>query len=268
MGGLHQGKPQSIYNKMFERQQLMLAYRGSHAHNLYISPEEKWGTDDIDTISVYAYPKQYYYTLEGYAHAKETYELKKDEIDEVGYEIHKMFHLLAGMNPNVINTLYMRGEDYIAVHPAWHHVIEHRDVFVSKNLIYNCFGGYARAQLKRMDESNPYKGYMGARRKEMVKLIGYDSKNASHLIRLLKMGIEFIRDGQPVVYRTADRDELIEIKLGEWSLDRVKATAEQLFKEFEVEYKLSKLPENNNKFEINKLLYEVMEIAIEEEYEK
>ncbi|MCG3203984.1 MAG: hypothetical protein KCHDKBKB_00661 [Elusimicrobia bacterium] len=254
------GKPESIYNKMFEKIPLMLAYRGSHAHNLYVPPEEKWGTDDIDTISVFAYPKQYYYTLEGYAHAKETYEVKQDAIDEVGYELHKMFVLLSGMNPNVINTLYMRKEDYINISPVWQYVIDNRHLFVSKNLVYNCFGGYARAQLKRMNESNPYRGYMGEKRKKMVDLIGYDSKNASHLVRLLKMGIEFLRDGAPIVYRTEDRQELIDIKLGEYSLDQVKALAEQLFQKFEYEYQISTIPDTNNRIKINKLLYEVMEM--------
>jgi len=34
-------------------------------------------------------------------------------------------------------------------------------------------------------------GYMGKKRRELVMRVGYDAKNAAHLIRLLRMGIEF-----------------------------------------------------------------------------
>ena len=85
-------------------------------------------------------------------------------------------------------------------------------------------------------------GYMGAKRKELVKKVGYDAKNAAHLIRLLRMGIEFLHDGQMLVARP-DAQELLAIKRGEWSLDQVKQEAERLFKEAESAYAASRLPD-------------------------
>ena len=38
-------------------------------------------------------------------------------------------------------------------------------------------------------------GYMGQKRRELVRRVGYDAKNAAHLIRLLRMGIEFLTEG-------------------------------------------------------------------------
>jgi len=84
-------------------------------------------------------------------------------------------------------------------------------------------------------------GYMGARRKELVNRVGYDSKNAAHLIRLLRMGVEFLTDGDLQVART-DSDELLSIKRGEWPLDAVKAEAERLFNLAEKAYLASPLP--------------------------
>ena len=58
--------------------------------------------------------------------------------------------------------------------------------------------------------------------------VGYDAKNAAHLIRLLRMGIEFLTEGTMYVERV-DGPELLTIKRGEWPLEKVKAEAERLF---------------------------------------
>ena len=76
-----------------------------------------------------------------------------------------------------------------------------------------------------------FAGYMGEKRKAMVRKYQYDVKNAAHLIRLLRMGIEFLATGRLQVYRTTDADELKIIKRGGWPLERVKAEAERLFGE-------------------------------------
>ena len=74
-----------------------------------------------------------------------------------------------------------------------------------------------------------FSGYMGEKRKAMVRRYQYDVKNAAHLIRLLRMGTEFLGTGRLQVYRTADAEELKLIKRGGWTLEQVKAEAERLF---------------------------------------
>jgi predicted nucleotidyltransferase len=74
-----------------------------------------------------------------------------------------------------------------------------------------------------------FSGYMGEKRKAMVRKYQYDVKNAAHLIRLLRMGSEFLQTGQLQVYRTGDAEELKRIKQGGWTLEQVKAEAERLF---------------------------------------
>src|SRR2546426_550851 len=75
-----------------------------------------------------------------------------------------------------------------------------------------------------------FSGYMGEKRKAIVRKYQYDVKNAAHLIRLLRMGIEFLETGQLQVFRTTDAEELKRIKRGEWTLEEVKQQAEQLFR--------------------------------------
>jgi predicted nucleotidyltransferase len=92
-----------------------------------------------------------------------------------------------------------------------------------------------------------FSGYMGEKRKAMVRKYQYDVKNAAHLIRLLRMGAEFIETGELQVFRTTDADELKIIKRGGWTLDQVKAEAERLFGVIELAKSRSPLkPEPNS----------------------
>lgn len=74
-----------------------------------------------------------------------------------------------------------------------------------------------------------HKAYMGAKRWDAVRRVGYDPKNAAHLVRLLHLGHEYLTTGRLNVRRTWDRDMLVEIKTGQWTLDAVKAHADEWF---------------------------------------
>lgn len=100
-------------------------------------------------------------------------------------------------------------------------------------------------------------GYMGTKRRNLVRKVGYDSKNAAHLIRLLRMGIEFLVDGELHVER-ADAEQSLEIKRGEWPLDRVKTEAERLFKLAEEAYIRSSLPPKPDIEKAERLCIEVI----------
>lgn len=102
-----------------------------------------------------------------------------------------------------------------------------------------------------------FSGYMGAKRKAMVRKYQYDVKNAAHLIRLLRMGSEFLRTGDLQVYRTDDAAELKQIKQGGWSLDQVKAEAERLFRGIEQARAESPLPPRPDEVAANRLLMDL-----------
>jgi len=102
-----------------------------------------------------------------------------------------------------------------------------------------------------------FSGYMGEKRKAMVRKYQYDVKNAAHLIRLLRMGIEFLETGHLQVYRTRDADELKQIKRGGWTLDQVKRQADQLFGTIEQARARSPLPLGPDESAANALLMEI-----------
>ncbi len=102
-----------------------------------------------------------------------------------------------------------------------------------------------------------FSGYMGEKRKAMVRKYQYDVKNAAHLIRLLRMGIEFLETGELQVFRTSDADELKRIKRGGWTLDQVKTQAEALFGRIEAARARSPLPPRPDEAAANALLMDI-----------
>ena len=100
-------------------------------------------------------------------------------------------------------------------------------------------------------------GYMGKKRRELVRRVGYDAKNAAHLIRLLRMSIEFLSEGTLYVER-ADATELLDIKRGEWPLERVKAEAERLFQLAQEAYVRSSLPAEPDRDRAERLCVEII----------
>ena len=100
-------------------------------------------------------------------------------------------------------------------------------------------------------------GYMGQKRRELVRSVGYDAKNAAHLIRLLRMGIEFLTEGTMHVER-ADAPELLDIKRGAWPLEKVKAEAERLFQLSQEAYVRSTLPPEPDSARAERLCVEMI----------
>jgi hypothetical protein len=86
------------------------------------------------------------------------------------------------------------------------HLINAERTFRKEEVIY-------KSWLRWKAERNP------ARRELEIKS-GYDTKHASHLVRLLRMGLEILTTGKVIVKRP-DADELLAIKNGAWSYEQV-----------------------------------------------
>ena len=225
----------------------ILGYMGSHSHGTYVPKTDPNSIDDIDLMGVCVPPIECYIGLQNF----EQLIHKEDEWDIVTYEARKYFRLLLKSNPNVMGLLWLREQDYVHCSPIAKELIERRELFSSKN-IYNSFTGCAYSQFHRMSHYK-FEGYMGAKRKELVDRYGYDCKNAAHLIRLLRMGNEFLRTGILNVFRE-DAEELKQIKLGNWTLEKVKDEARKLFGESEQALQESRLPDQPDTKAVEQLL--------------
>lgn len=203
---------------------------GSLSHGTYV-PDH---IDDVDLMGIVVPPERHIIGLGNWEH----WVYKKDEWDVVLYSAGKMVRLLLKANPNVLGFLWL--PEYLVDSEHFQALRAARDAFSSK-LAYQSFVGYAYSQLKKM-QNLAYEGYMGQKRKELVDQFGYDTKNASHCIRLLRMGTEFLETGTLSVWRE-DREELLSIKKGAWSLDRVHREANMLLSRVSEARASSSLPE-------------------------
>lgn len=242
---------------------ILMGYRGSIAHNMYMPDTDPNSIDDIDLMGVFFAPEDHYIGIE---RTRDTFNRFIGKYDVVNYEFIKFINLLLKSNPNVMSLLWLKENHYIKNDTGNHYedgqanywgkyLIEHRDIFVSKKA-YHAFSGYAFDQLKWMQRYD-HRGYMGEKRKKIVEKYGYDIKNASHCIRLLRMGIEFLTEGILHVHRE-DASMLLEIKRGEWSLDQVKSEAARLFSLADEAYVRSKLPPEPDYHRANEMVKDVM----------
>jgi len=254
--------PKRLYEKYPELNWvILLGYRGSIAHGTYVPNSDPNSIDDKDVIGICIPPIDYYYGLKTFG-SRGTKEIKDGEWDIVLFEFVKAIRLLEKGNPNILSILWLEPNHYIYISPLGKLLIENRNLFVGKH-VYHSFVGYAYGQLHRMTHF-AFQGYMGEKRKRLVEKFGFDVKHGAHLIRLLKMGIEFLNDGELHVLRQ-DVQQLLEIKRGEWPLERVKEEAERLFIAAETAYILSKLPNKPDREKINDLCIEIIKMYFKEE---
>lgn len=264
---------------------ILVCWRGSIAHGTHISPEDPSGIDDKDIIAVYIPDLEHYFGTGGVERGKD---IKLREWDCAAYELRHMVKLLCNGNPNVLATLWTSP---IYEDREGKLLRENRSLFVTKKA-YNSFGGYAYGQLKRMTSFKDVEsacgclgkfhepacevaqergrgstkrfatGFMGEKRKALVAKHGYDTKNAAHLLRLLRMGVEFLRTGQIVVDRTGiDADYLKDVKRGFYPLPVVQSEAERLFEEMRLAKEESNLPEEPDEGAVNRLLVALLSLS-------
>lgn len=73
--------------------------------------------------------------------------------DTTIYSVNKIIDLLSNCNPNTIEMLGLKREHYLYLHPLGDLLLSNSHIFLSKRALYS-FGGYATAQLRRLDNKS------------------------------------------------------------------------------------------------------------------
>jgi hypothetical protein len=220
---------------------ILKGYRGSIAHDTY---EENTTHDDKDIMGIFVSPPDVIFGIREMETIERMIDDKLSEKklvvwDIVYYSLKKYLNLVLKQNPNVLSLLWIEEKHYIKRTGLGQLLINARLKMLSKQC-YKSFSGYAHGQLHRMTHHQPT-GQMGAKRKELVERFGYDVKNAAHLIRILKMGVEALTLGELIIARP-DNNMLLEIKRGEWELGRVLEYSGSLFGLLDTALVKSELP--------------------------
>jgi len=227
----------------FTQNCIMVCQRGSQVYGMSTA------LSDEDYFAVIIPPAEQFLGLKMF----DSWTYQYNDIDVVVFSLRKYIGLLLNSNPTMLETLWYREIDYCDMETtsAFLNIRRNRNLF-SSILAAGSFSGYAHNQLERM-EHNVTSRRMGAKRRRIMDKFGYDTKNASHLVRLYRMGLEFVETGKLTVYRP-DREELLAIKNGEWSLDEIKAEAARLEERMCEAKEKSPLPAEPSTHVVEKLL--------------
>lgn len=114
---------------------LFEAVVGSHAYSTN-TPDS-----DIDKKFIYVLPQKMLYSLDYIDQINIT-------DDYVGLELKKFLELISKANPSILELLFMPEDCIIYKHPLFDIILEHRESFLTKEII-NSFSGYAFQQLKK-----------------------------------------------------------------------------------------------------------------------
>jgi len=106
-----------------------------------------------------------------------------------------------------------------------------------------------------------YQTWLRQRNEARAKLeaeYGYDTKHGMHLVRLMRMGVEIL-EGRGVIVRRPDAEELLSIRNGAWSYDKIVEWAEAQDARMQALYTTSKLPKKPDAHRVNELLMNILE---------
>lgn len=178
---------------------------------------------------------------------------KTVEYDFLVYSIVKYFQLCMENNPNMIDSLFTPRQCVIHSTPVSEHMRDNRKLFLHKGS-WHKFKGYAYAQMakirNKVNASNE-------RRAETIAKYGYDLKFAYHIVRLLNEVEQILVEGDLDLQR--NREQLKEIRRGEWTLEQVETYFQEKERLLEATYAASKLPHGPDETALKKLLLECME---------
>ena len=127
------------------------SYLGGNIILLGLSGSYAYGTNnelsDVDIRGIATNTKRNILTHKDFEQVVDT------DTDTTIYSFEKIIKLLCECNPNTIEILGLKPEHYLFISPIGKRLLKNKKMFLSKKAIYS-FGGYANAQLRRLENKS------------------------------------------------------------------------------------------------------------------
>lgn len=250
------------------------SWMANNTHYLVIMGSQAYGvsqdTSDIDYYGFCIPPREIVFphlsgAIPGFGPQPEKFEQyqqhhvkdedKGVEYDFTIYNVVKYMQLVAENNPNMIDSLFVPINCITHITSAGQLVRDKRREFLHKGS-YHKFKGYAYSQIHKVRTKEIHDN-MSTKRKADIELHGYDTKFASHCIRLLDECEQILTTGDIDLQR--NREQLKTIRRGEWTLEYLLERFAQKEKQLEQFYADCTLPHGPDFNKLKVLLLEVLE---------
>lgn len=244
--------------------QIILAFAsGSSQHGARIE-----GKSDLDVAGVYIGTPVFELAIgnedprqKGHITAGSADQYEKNtanDTDLKAYTLRRWAGLAMKGNPTILSYLFAPDaiKDSRVPYPSvWNTcILPNRDLFLASGHA-TAFLGLGDSQYKRM------LGLQGAgkhgQRDELINVHGYDVKAAMHMVRSMDECLELLNTGV-MSFPRPNVSTLLEIRRGEWGLERIKDEYNRLRLAVQEAEKLSPLPPKCDREAVNKLVVEAM----------
>jgi predicted nucleotidyltransferase len=167
-------------------------------------------------------------------------------VDVCLYTLMKWAGLAVKGNPSALHFLFVPLE---FTTDTWNQFSTRPEIFLAKGHVQP-FLGFADDQMKRLLGQ---KGQKNIHRADLEERHGYDTKYAMHVIRLYGEAKELMEHGRITLPRP-NREELVEIRQGKYSLTEIRELGAQLESEALAAQATSPLPDEVDREAISQLL--------------
>lgn len=246
----------------------------AHTILLTLGGSRIYGTNtadsDVDVRGVMIAPKSTYFGfLHNFDHADSPLEMaaftellrpeekkaaKATKLEGTIYELRKFMKLAAGFNPNVVEPLFCRDEDVLLMTDLGRLLRKWRSLFISQ-LCLASMTGYSGGQIRRIKNGHDPAADGTPRGKKL----------AYQVVRLMRTCKELLLTGQFNVWRGGiDAQELVEIKNGSWSSEKIVAFFEEQDAELRAICKSDRavIPKEPDRKAIDQLCCELVESGL------
>jgi predicted nucleotidyltransferase len=173
------------------------------------------------------------------------------EYDLCIYSIVKFFQLCMDNNPNIIDSLFVPPRCVLHCTILADEIRSQRRDFLHKEC-WHRFKGYAFRQLNKIRSKTP-KG----KRKALVKKFGFDTRFATHVVRLLNEVEQIMIEGDLDLER--NREQLKSIRDGHWTLEDIEEYFSMKERSLEELYTKCTLPHSPDEKKVKNLLLHCLE---------
>lgn len=236
---------------------------GSGVHGTSIA-----GTDDRDEMGICVEPPEYVIGLqrfEQYIYRTATERTgdpnepsQPGDLDLTVYSLRKWLRLALAGNPTVLLPLFAPDHEIVTITGLGRELRDQTDMIVSRQAGER-FAGYLRQQRQRMLDGTVAKR---VNRPELVERYGFDTKFASHMVRLGLQGVELLETGRVTLPVPEPwRSWIINLRQGRHTQQEALDVAEDLEQHLLRLVDTSDLPERPNAARADQWLMSVYERA-------